>query len=93
MNRRRITGVVKSNNMQNTVIVEISRTYRHRLYKKVVHTRKRVMAHDVLGCQPGDQVRIVESAPISRHKHWVVEEILRHDIAAGEIVAGTEAQS
>lgn len=82
--RRRITGVVTSNKMEKTVIVEITRTYRHRLYKKVVHDRKRVMAHDELGCQLGDQVRIVESRPLSRHKKWVVEEILRHDIAAGE---------
>jgi small subunit ribosomal protein S17 len=82
--RRRITGVVTSNKMEKTVIVETTRTYRHRLYKKVVHDRKRVMAHDELGCQLGDQVRIVESRPLSRHKKWVVEEILRHDIAAGE---------
>jgi small subunit ribosomal protein S17 len=82
--RRRITGVVTSNKMEKSVIVEITRTYRHRLYKKVVHDRKRVMAHDELGCQLGDQVRIVESRPLSRHKKWVVEEILRHDIAAGE---------
>ena len=72
--RRRITGVVTSNKMEKTVVVEISRTYRHRLYKKVVHLRKRVMAHDELGCQIGDQVRIVESRPISRNKKWVVEE-------------------
>jgi len=82
-NRRRMTGVVTSNKMEKTVVVEITRTYRHRLYKKVVHSREKVMAHDELGCQMGDQVRIVESAPISRHKKWVVEEILRHDIAAG----------
>jgi small subunit ribosomal protein S17 len=62
----------------------VTRTYRHKLYKKVVHTRKRMMAHDELGCQIGDHVRIVESRPISRTKHWVVEEILRRDIAAGE---------
>jgi small subunit ribosomal protein S17 len=42
------------------------------------------MAHDELGCQVGDQVRIVESKPISRHKRWVVEEILARDITAGE---------
>ena len=66
------------------MVVEISRTYRHRLYKKVVHSRRRVMAHDELGCQIGDQVRIVESRPISRHKRWVVEEILRHEIGAGD---------
>jgi small subunit ribosomal protein S17 len=83
-NRRRILGVVTSNKMQKTVAVEISRTYLHRLYKKVVHIRKRVLAHDELGCQIGDEVRIVESRPLSRRKRWVVEEILRRDIAASE---------
>ena len=82
--RRRITGVVTSNKMDKTVVVEISRTYRHRLYKKVVSKRKHVMAHDELGCQIGDQVEIVESQPISRRKRWVVEQIIRRDIAAGE---------
>jgi len=48
-----------------------------------------VMAHDELGAQIGDEVRIVESRPISRHKHWVVEEILDHSIGAGE--TGLEA--
>ena len=83
-NRRRMTGVVKSNKMEKTVIVEIVRTYRHPNYKKVVHSHKRVMAHDELGAQMGDQVQIVESRPISRHKHWVVEEIVRRGISAGE---------
>lgn len=83
-NRRRMIGVVTSDKMDKTVVVEIQRTYRHRLYKKVVHSRHRVMAHDELGCQIGDQVRIVESRPLSRHKAWVVEAILRHDVAAGE---------
>lgn len=82
--RRRLTGVVTSNKMQKTVVVEISRTYQHRLYKKVVRSSKRVMAHDELGCQIGDRVRIVESRPLSRNKRWVVQEILRGDISAGE---------
>ena len=77
--RRRITGVVTSNKMDKTVVVEISRTYRHRLYKKVVNSRKRVMAHDEIGCQIGDHVQIVESHPISRNKHWVVQQILRRE--------------
>lgn len=83
-NRRRMTGVVTSNKMDKTVVVETTRTYRHPLYKKVVHDRKRVMAHDELGCEIGDKVRIVESQPISRRKKWVVEEILRRDIAAAD---------
>ena len=83
--RRRITGVVTSTKMDKTVVVEISRTKRHPLYKKVIDTSKRLMAHDELGCQVGDHVRIVESQPISRRKRWVVEEILRREIGAGEV--------
>lgn len=82
--RRRITGVVASDKMDKTVVVEVSRTYRHRLYKKVVNSRNRIMAHDELGCQVGDHVRVVESRPISRHKRWVVEEIIRREIHAEE---------
>lgn len=82
--RRRLTGIVTSDKMDKTVVVEITRTFRHRLYKKVVSSRSHVMAHDELGCQIGDHVQIVESQPISRHKRWVVEQIIRRDIAAGE---------
>ena len=74
--RRRITGIVTSNKMQKTVVVETSRTYRHPLYKKVVFSRKRLMAHDELGCQIGDEVRIVESRPLSRRKRWVVVNVV-----------------
>jgi small subunit ribosomal protein S17 len=70
--------------MQKTVVVEISRTYRHPLYKKVVNSRKRVMAHDELGCQVGDQVQIVESRPISKNKAFVVEQIIRHAVGGGQ---------
>jgi small subunit ribosomal protein S17 len=76
--RRRLTGVVTSNKMTKTVVVEISRTFRHPLYRKVVHSSRRVKAHDELGCQIGDQVQIVESRPLSKEKRWVVETILKH---------------
>ena len=82
--RRRMTGVVTSNKMEKTVVVEISRTFQHRLYKKVVHSRHRVLAHDELNCQVGDRVQIVESHPISRRKKWMVENIQRREISAGE---------
>lgn len=80
-NRRRLIGRVTSNSMQKTVVVQISRTFRHPLFKKVVHSHKRVMAHDELGSQVGDQVRIVESRPLSKNKRWVVEAILRPNVA------------
>jgi small subunit ribosomal protein S17 len=83
--RRRITGVVTSNKMTKTVVVEIGRTFRHPLYGKVVHLSKRVKAHDELGCQIGDKVQIVESRPISHDKRWVVESILKHEIHTADM--------
>lgn len=84
-NRRRLTGVVTSNKMDKSVMVAITRSYRHPLYMKVVHSKKKVMAHDELGCEIGDQVRIVESRPISKRKHWVVEEILQREMMVDEV--------
>ncbi len=86
--RRRLTGVVTSDKMMKTVVVEITRTYRHPLYGKVVHSSKRVKAHDELGCRVGDEVLIVESKPLSREKHWVVETILKRQEAAEVVVEG-----
>jgi small subunit ribosomal protein S17 len=77
--RRRIRGVVTSNKMTKTVVVEIARKFRHPLYKKVVHTSKRVKAHDEIGCQIGDEVQIVESRPLSRDKRWVVESVIKRE--------------
>lgn len=87
-NRRRITGVVTSNKMTKTVVVEITRKYRHPLYKKVVQTSKRVKAHDELNCQVGDQVQIVESQPISRNKQWVVESIVKRETRTEDVGVG-----
>ncbi|MGD0708263.1 MAG: 30S ribosomal protein S17 [Anaerolineaceae bacterium] len=86
--RRRLTGVVTSNKMTNTAVVEISRTFRHPLYGKVIHTSKRVKAHDELSCNIGDEVQIVESRPLSHDKRWVVEKILKHEGQKIEIVEG-----
>ncbi len=78
-NRRRIVGVVTSNKMTKTVVVEITRKFRHPLYRKVVLSTKRVKAHDEIGCQVGDEVQIVESRPLSRDKRWVVENVVKRE--------------
>jgi len=75
--RRRLTGEVVRATLQKTVTVRVNRTFRHPLYQKVLRRRTNYLVHDELGCQAGDQVRIVESRPISRRKRWAVEEILR----------------
>lgn len=85
--RRRLLGVVVGTKMAKTATVRVDRSYRHPLYGKVVRTSKKYLAHDELGCRPGDQVKLVESRPISRRKRWVVEAILARasqpDLAAG----------
>ena len=83
-NRRRMTGVVTSNKMTKTVVVEITRKFRHPLYQKVVHTSKRVKAHDEIGCQIGDEVQIVESRPLSRDKRWVVETVVKREVRTAD---------
>ena len=88
-NRRRITGVVTSNKMQKTVVVEITRNFRHPLYQKVIHSSNRVKAHDELGCQIGDKVQIVESRPLSADKRWVVEAIVKREKKTAD--SGVEA--
>jgi len=73
-----MVGAVVSNKMDKTVVVIVERLGRHPLYKKVVKSRKKFKAHDAdNACQIGDVVRIVESRPLSKEKHWVVEEIVR----------------
>ena len=80
--RKRLTGQVVSDKMDKTVVVVVTRTKRHPLYKKVIRQKKRYMAHDAdNSCRVGDSVRIVESRPISKTKRWVVEEILERAIA------------
>jgi small subunit ribosomal protein S17 len=76
--RRRLTGHVVSNKMDKTVIVVVERTRRHPLYGKVVRVSKRYKAHDETNaCQVGDEVRLIESRPYSKDKHYRVEEIIK----------------
>jgi small subunit ribosomal protein S17 len=86
--RRRLTGFVTSDKMTKTVVVEISRTYKHPLYKKVVHASSRFKAHNELDAKVGDLVEIVESRPLSRDKRWVVESIIRR---VGETIVVDES--
>lgn len=76
-NRKRRIGVVKSDRMEKTVVVEISRKVLHAKYKKFVSSRVKYKAHDELNeCRIGDRVEIEESRPLSREKRWRVVQIL-----------------
>ena len=90
--RRRLVGVVTRTNSQKTVTVRIDRSSRHPLYGKVIRTNKNYLAHDELGCHIGDQVKMIESRPISKRKRWVVEEILHRQSELEASVSAVETQ-
>lgn len=76
--RKRLTGVVTSDKMDKTVVVEVKITKRHELYGKVLRLVKKYKAHDEENmCRTGDRVQIIESKPTSRHKRWAVTSVLR----------------
>jgi small subunit ribosomal protein S17 len=91
-NRRRLVGVVTRANTEKTVVVQVDRSIRHPLYGKVMRDQKNYLAHDELGCRLGDQVRLVESRPISKRKHWAVEEIIERQSEAEIKAAEVETQ-
>ena len=71
------TGRVISNKMDKTVIVGVETVHKHPLYNKSVKKIVRYKAHDAAKeCAEGDTVRIVETRPLSKEKHWRVAEIV-----------------
>lgn len=76
--RRKVReGVVVSDRMQKTVVVQVERLVQHPLYKKYIRRRSKLYAHDEKNeCRVGDKVRVIETRPLSKLKRWRVVEIL-----------------
>ena len=73
MPRRVLQGLVVSDACDKTVVVRVERRVKHPIYKKFITLSKKYMAHDEHNTyHPGDTVRIEESRPMSKRKHWVV---------------------
>jgi small subunit ribosomal protein S17 len=71
------TGVVVSDARDKTVTVEITMSVRHPKYAKTIERRRRLQAHDEQNdAHVGDTVRVVETRPLSKSKHWRLVEIL-----------------
>jgi len=70
-------GVVTSDKMTKTVVVNVDRLVKHPIYRKYVRKRKKFMAHDEIGAKIGDKVRIMETRPMSARKRWRVVEIIQ----------------
>ena len=77
-------GVVTSDRMDKSVVVRVTRTVKHKVYKRYVRRFQKFMAHDETNvCKVGDTVEIVEARPLSKRKRWRVRRVVRQ--AAGTL--------
>ena len=75
--RKERTGLVVSNKMDKSIVVQIERKYRHAVYGKFVRKTNKFIAHDEKNdCNIGDTVRIMETRPLSKNKNWRLVEII-----------------
>ena len=75
--RREWVGRVVSNKMNKTVVVAVERSVVHPIYRKVLRRVTKLKAHDEQNaCNIGDRVRLVETRPISKDKHWRIVEVV-----------------
>ena len=76
-NRKTRTGVVVSDKMDKTIVVEVRTRVRHPLYGKIMNQTTKLKAHDENNeCGIGDRVRVMETRPLSRDKRWRLVEII-----------------
>ena len=75
--RKTRVGMVVSDKMDKTVVVEIRTRVRHPLYGKIMNRTTKLKAHDENNeCGVGDRVLVMETRPLSREKRWRVVEII-----------------
>ncbi len=75
--RKERTGVVVSNKMDKTIIIEVKRKVKHPIYGKFVNKTSKYYAHDEKNtCDIGDKVLIMETRPLSKSKNWRLVEII-----------------
>ena len=75
--RKTRTGVVVSDKMDKTIVVEIRTRVKHPLYGKIMNRTIKIKAHDEQNvCGIGDTVRIMETRPLSKDKNWRLVEIV-----------------
>jgi len=75
--RKTRTGVVVSDKMDKTIVVEIRTRVKHPLYGKIMNRTKRFKAHDEENqCGIGDTVLVMETRPLSKDKRWRLVKII-----------------
>lgn len=92
--RKLRTGLVTSNKMQKTIVVQVRRLVRHPLYQRVIKQTSAFKVHDEKNeAKIGDWVKIMETRPLSRDKRWRLVEILKHVSDAPALPEGPEEQA
>ena len=82
---RRLEGEVVSDKMQKTVVVKVTRTYKHPLFGKVVKSAKKYKVHDEEQvAKTGDWVEISETRPLSKTKHMTLSRVVRTANVGGQ---------
>jgi small subunit ribosomal protein S17 len=75
--RKTRVGLVVSDKMNKTIVVRVDRQIKHPIYGKAIWRSKKFQAHDEENrCKIGDQVRIMETRPLSKNKRWRVIEVI-----------------
>lgn len=69
---KQLTGIVVSNKMQKTVVVQVDRLWRHPIYKKAVKRSKKYLVDSDSDLNIGDKVVIGQTRPLSGHKRWKI---------------------
>lgn len=75
--RKTRVGLVVSDKMDKTIVVAIADRVAHPLYKKIVKKTNKLKAHDEQNiAHVGDKVRVMETRPMSKEKHWRLVEVI-----------------
>lgn len=76
--RKQITGTVFSDKPDKSIVVHIEWKKKHPLYGKYITKTTKVMAHDEKNeSRKGDQVRLMQTRPLSKRKKWRLVEIVK----------------
>ena len=75
--RKTRIGTVISDKMDKTIVVAIETNVQHKLYHKIIKRTYKLKAHDELNnAHVGDKVRVMETRPLSKEKHWRLVEVI-----------------
>ncbi len=93
MPRKQLLGIVVSDRMAKTIVVQVTRVVSHPVYRKVMRRFRKYKVHDPNSqAHVGDQVRIEETRPISKDKHWRLAEVVARGVGEEAVRKTREAK-